>query len=177
MLGCEIYDVHSEHTAALERLDRLAQDGPNAAGLEDPIPSSDSDEDRGGRPNTQKSKMDQYRDQIRINALEAMQEISERMDKLAQDQPYAKNHRFLELRATASLYIGDLLLPAIRISPLDLRACHDQRLTEHEKARDALRKIQDTGGELDHQAMELLAGPGETLEHHTALTESALPIR
>jgi hypothetical protein len=176
MLGCEIYDAHSEQTAALERLERLAQDGSNEAGLEDPITSNDNDEDSVGRPNTQKSKMDQYRDQVRINALEAMQEISERMDKLAQDQPYAKNHRFLELRATASLYIGDLLLPAIRISPLDLRDCRDQRLAEHEKARDALRKIQDTGGELDHQAMEFLAEPSETLEHQMVSTQSALLI-
>jgi hypothetical protein len=162
MLGCDIYNTHTEHIMGLDRAAR-------EEALET-FEMYDIDED----PETQAK---QTRDELRLRALRTMRDVTKTMDELMQDMPYSKNAHLLRLRAMAALYVADLVIPVIDISPSAIHEAQRARQTEQQSARDLLTRIINNGGELDQAAMAVMNPPDENAQDSTISVYSSLPIR
>ncbi|PNY23967.1 Uncharacterized protein TCAP_06087 [Tolypocladium capitatum] len=181
MLGCEIYNVYAEHTAALARADEdaSARDRHHLADdVEQPVEFI-SDEAHGLEAHEHQAKLRAHRDQLRAQALVAMRDITDRMDTLMQQLPYYKNNHFLRLRATASLYAADLVVPASQTTPPQRHEAGNRRQLERQAAIDALHRLAENGGELDRTAQAILDGQVERGEESPSPSPlySSLPIR
>ncbi|KJK83414.1 hypothetical protein H634G_01543 [Metarhizium anisopliae BRIP 53293] len=118
------------------------------------------------------------RERNQIYAREALKDISKRMDSLINELPYSKNHHFLQLRATASLLIAELL---------GLDNGSQQGITneptaaiksEQEIASIMLQRIIDNGGHTARPLMDLM-GQCSNLkkESQQHVLYASLPIR
>jgi hypothetical protein len=97
---------------------------------------------------------------LRLEALRRMTDISQRMDMVMETIPFSRDHELLRLRAMVALYTGDLhMRPAPRSPPED-REDRRARAGQREKAKVLLRQIKTTGGGLRDHDERLL----ETLE-------------
>ncbi|KAF5025191.1 hypothetical protein F66182_2767 [Fusarium sp. NRRL 66182] len=171
LFSCEIYNAHTEHVLALNRLAHNVEQGPRRGsyGHDDSFGSDDTE--------TDEVRAVQKRDELRLQSLSAMQDITKRMDMLMQDMPYSRNQHYLRLRAMASFYIADLVLPASSSSMLQTQEAQRARQTEQTRARDALEKIVTYGGELDEAALNVLK-PSDDSEGDTSIPlYPTLPIR
>ncbi|EEU34386.1 uncharacterized protein NECHADRAFT_50250 [Fusarium vanettenii 77-13-4] len=171
LLSCEIHNTHTEHVLALERLARDAdQDSRRGSfGHDDSFGSDDTE--------NQEVRLAQRKEELRLQALGAMKDVTKRMDELMQDMPYSRNQHYLRLRAMASLYIADLVLPTGPTSAARFQQAQRTRQMEQKTARDELQKIITHGGELDEAAMAVL-NPSEDSEEDTSIPlYSSLPIR
>ncbi|PTD12316.1 hypothetical protein FCULG_00004703 [Fusarium culmorum] len=165
MFSCEIYNTHAEHTLALERLN---------SGEEDHRRESFGHDDSFGSDDTESSEK---KEELRLQALSSMQDITKRMDVLIQDMPYSRNQQYLRLRAMASLYIADLVVPVGPVSMLQTQQGQQARLMEQDRARKSLMRIVTYGGELDNAALRVL-NPSDNSEGDTSLSlYASLPIR
>ncbi|KAG8676061.1 hypothetical protein FPOAC2_02141 [Fusarium poae] len=175
MFSCEIYNTHAEHTLALERLSSSAEEDyrRESFGHDDSFGSDDLE--------SSEARLVRKKDELRRQTLSAMRDITKRMDALIQDMPYSRNQQYLRLRAMASLYIADLVVP---IGPGSMPQTqtqpeHEQqaRLKEQDRARKYLMRIVTYGGELDNAALRVL-NPSDDSEGDTSLSlYSSLPIR
>ncbi|KAF4446486.1 hypothetical protein F53441_9890 [Fusarium austroafricanum] len=171
LFSCEIYNTHAEHVLALERLAHGAEDGPRreSFGHDDSFTSDDME--------NLEAKRFQKRDVLRLQALSIMKEVTKRMDVLMQDMPYSRNQHYLRLRAMASLYIADLVLPINSISQFQAQEGQKARMMEQERARNLLGDIVTYGSELDNAALNVLNPSGGTEEDTSIALYSSLPIR
>ncbi|KAJ4314121.1 hypothetical protein N0V84_009055 [Fusarium piperis] len=171
LLSCEMYNTHTEHVLALGRLARDAdQDSRRGSfGHDDSFGSDDTE--------AQESRLAQRKEELRLQALGAMKDVTKKMDELMRDMPYSRNQHYLRLRAMASLYIADLVLPTGPTSAVRFQQAQRAREMEQKAARDELQKIITHGGELDEAAMAVL-NPSEDSEEDTSIPlYSSLPIR
>uniref|UniRef100_A0A4E9ELC7 Transcription factor domain-containing protein n=1 Tax=Gibberella zeae TaxID=5518 RepID=A0A4E9ELC7_GIBZA len=170
MFSCEIYNTHAEHTLALERLSSGEEDHRRESfGHDDSFGSDDTD--------SSEARLVQKKEELRLQALSSMQDITKRMDVLIQDMPYSRNQQYIRLRAMASLYIADLVVPVSPVSMLQTQQGQQARLMEQDRARKSLMRIVTYGGELDNAALRVL-NPSDDSEGDTSLSlYASLPIR
>ncbi|KAM0237198.1 hypothetical protein ACHAPO_004544 [Fusarium lateritium] len=171
MFSCEIYNAHAEHTLALERFSSGTEEDyrRESFGHDDSFGSDDTE--------SSEARLVRKKDELRLQALSAMQDITKRMDVLIQDMPYSRNQQYLRLRAMASLYIADLVVPIGPGSMLQTQQGQQARLMEQDRARKSLMRIVTYGGELDNAALRVL-NPSDDSEGDTSLSlYSSLPIR
>lgn len=174
MLSCEVYNTHTEHVMALSRLNEAARDWDE----EDPSFESFGDEGfKTEESGEREARLKRRQDELRLQALATMGDITKRMDGLMRDLPYSKNEHFLRLRAMASLYVADLVLPVVDVSLINIEEAQRRRLMEQRIAQDCLKKIIDNGGELDEGVLSILAPQNEDDEEPTMPLYSSLPIR
>lgn len=181
LLGCEIYNTYAEHTAALARADKDATpwDGQRPTDdVEQPVESV-GDGVRGQGAHEHQARLNAHKDRLRTRALAAMRDITGRMDTLMQQLPYYKNNHFLRLRATASLYAADLLVPAWQPTLPQRYDAENRRQLERQAAIDALHRLVENGGELDRTAQAILDGQVEKGDEPPSPSPlySSLPIR
>ncbi|KAM0248797.1 hypothetical protein ACHAP5_003287 [Fusarium lateritium] len=171
LLSCEIYNTHTEHVLALDRVARDAEDGHRRGSLEhdDSYGSDDTD--------SIEARLVQRKEGLRVQALSAMQDITKRMDVLLQDYPYSRDQHYLRLRAMASLYIADLVLPIGSVSTFQIHEGQKARSMEQESARTYLESIITYGGELDSAAFDVLKPSDDSEEDTSIPLYSSLPIR
>ncbi|KAF5578179.1 uncharacterized protein FSUBG_13846 [Fusarium subglutinans] len=169
--SCEIYNTHTEHILALDRLDsEIDEDSRRESFGNDESTASDETDSVEARKLHKK-------DELRVQALSIMKDITKRMDVLMQDMPYSRNQHYLRLRAMASFYMADLVLPISPISQYQAEAGQKARLMEQQSARNQLERIITYGGELDKAAWEALS-PSDDVEGDTSIPlYSSLPIR
>ncbi|KAF4463215.1 hypothetical protein FALBO_9957 [Fusarium albosuccineum] len=171
MLSCEIYNTHTEHVLALERVNREADEGTRreSFGHDESFGSDDTE--------THEARLVQRKEELRLQALAAVQDITKRMDGLMQDLPYSRNQHYLRLRAMASLYMADLVLPVGPASVVKLQESRKARQMEQQRAKDTLEKMITYGGELDEVAVSIV-NPSDDSEEDTSIPlYSSLPIR
>lgn len=173
MLSCEIYSAHAEHVISLYRLEEESQDWDedmdNAMG--------DDEETWESRQERRESRLNELKDKARKSTLETMKDITGRMENIAHVQPFPKNHSFLKLRATASLYMSDLVMPIAPASSFAEQEGQERRCHEQGIARAALEKVIELGGYLDRTAMIFLGVEDEEAGSPAAPVFSSLPIR
>lgn len=184
LLSCEVYNLHAEHVIGLRQLEeeeRLRKAGDLKQ--EDETFANDygyglyEEEEEGDTPE-QRSEA-QYlveKDKLRKRTLEGMEYIFKRMNDIIHELPYRKDVELLKLRATISLYLGDLLIPHTATSPLAMQRAQGERQEKHDEARAALESVLQLGGHLDPEAMAFL-GLDEEEEIHGPPMYSSLPIR
>ncbi|KAH8593034.1 hypothetical protein B0O99DRAFT_628684 [Bisporella sp. PMI_857] len=171
MLSCEIYGIQQDHAEGMEKIEEAEE---LLANDDEPITESsneDEEEDEedaandGGFTASQRRKARrrrrkeedfwQQREDVRVIALQASEELAARMDVMMNPLPYSDSHILLRLRGMVALYIGDLSVPA---PPLELeeedsddgpslnlrsrhgedterRLLHRQRQIDHEQGR------------------------------------------
>ncbi|KAF7560781.1 hypothetical protein G7046_g3365 [Stylonectria norvegica] len=171
LLGCEMYNTHTEHIMALERLENVPED------WDEETETTEEPYDPDGSFGAGEARLDQRREAVRLQALTAMRDLTKRMDGLMEDLPYSKNQHFLRLRAMAALYVADLVVPVADVSTLDMEEAHRRRELEQVTARSVLQKILDYGGALDQAALTILYPSGEEEDDHSMPLFSSLPIR
>ena len=187
LYSCEIYNVYSEHTAALAKLDAGEDDeegdsfgGEQGHDEEDilPMDTLDGDEEVATFRNREEFKLPvDRRDRIHNQTLAELTSISARMDALMREMPYSKNNPLLRLRAAAALYLADVLVSS---SGASTDGDQDARLrsdAERQKALRALQTVLQNGGVLDKSSLSLLEAQGEMEEPLAAHLYSTLPIR
>lgn len=164
-LGCDVYNAHAEHVLGLER---AAEDEALEAfdAFDDVVDPDEPDAE---------ARAAQARDELRLRALRAMRAVTKTMDELMAEPPYSKNAHMLRLRAMAALYVADLLVPVVQVSPSTMHEAQGARQTEQQSARHLLMKIINNGGELDPAATAVL-NPGDANAEDTSVY-SSLPIR
>ncbi|CAM1511123.1 Fc.00g086360.m01.CDS01 [Cosmosporella sp. VM-42] len=175
MLSCEIYNAHTEHMMALNRLDDGACDWDEEEPSYGYLGSDGGF--KGDESEQREIRMKQRREQLRQQALATMQEITRRMDMLMQDPPYSKSPYYLRLRAMASLYVADLVIPIADTLPRNMEEAQKRRRMEQETARAALQRIVDGGGQLDQAALAVLDLQDEDESDLAIPLYSSLPIR
>ncbi|ODA78495.1 hypothetical protein RJ55_05876 [Drechmeria coniospora] len=166
LLGCEIYNIHAEQQSALARLPVHAEPAcrnpqPSPAGnpenAQTRVPGLEPRDFAGHAEGPDgESNVNPFEDSIRKQALAGMRDISDRMDSLMQELPYRKNNQFLRLRATAALYMADLLVPPS--SQITGANHHEARRQQRQVAIDALKRLAENGGALDSIAQDILDG-------------------
>lgn len=161
MLGCEVYNAHAEHVITLRRIEEQDEWHDDAEDVDD----EDGPERAAKR-----------RDELRLQALQAMKDITRRMDGLMQDLPYSKSEHFLRLRAMASLYVADLLVPASELPNIQAQGSRAREL-EQDRARGFLQKVVDNGGDLDFASQAILDPDIEKHGQRKGPLHSSLPIR
>ncbi|KFA49558.1 hypothetical protein S40293_02878 [Stachybotrys chartarum IBT 40293] len=171
LLSCEIYNTHAEQVLALDRLH--AHDVFDQEEEEDDDFPDQYEDDGEGR---QQARLRAKEDRLRLQALETMRDIADRMDSLMQELPYSKNNDYLRLRAMAALYVADLVVPS-NASISDTLEAEGRRKTEQQAARNALQKIIRNGAELDDAAQSILDSLSGQGGHQEAAFRSSLPIR
>ncbi|EXA43519.1 hypothetical protein FOQG_06350 [Fusarium oxysporum f. sp. raphani 54005] len=171
LFSCEIYNTHTEHILALDRLESEIDEDPRreSFGNDESIASGETDSVETGRLHKK------Y--ELRVQALSIMKDITKRMDVLMQDMPYSRNQHYLRLRAMASFYIADLILPISPVSQFQAEEGQKARLMEQESARNHLERIITYGGELDKAAWDALNPSGDVEEDTSIPLYSSLPIR
>lgn len=186
LCSCEIYNIYSEHAASLSAAGVDADDSLVEGSLVDEdvdqrLETLIEDESfHAPRPRRTETASNR-KDKIRMQTLAAIKAVVARMDALMREPPYVKNHEMLRLRATASLFMADLVVPFDRVAySLDLSDVNEQRRRDIEAARRMLQTILDGGGALDEASLALAqADPDEVDESLPCASQiySALPIR
>ncbi|KAK7415618.1 hypothetical protein QQX98_005762 [Neonectria punicea] len=170
MLSYEIYNAHTEHVIALDRAVNAVEDeARQSVGIDDSYGSEE--------PEAREGQLKRRKEELRLQALATMRAITKRMGGLMQDLPYSRNHDLLRLRAMASLYVADLVVPVADVSSLGIHEAQHARQMEQQIARDSLMEIVNKGGQLDEAALAILY-PSEEGGKDTAVPlYSSLPIR
>ncbi|KAJ2969211.1 hypothetical protein NQ176_g8787 [Zarea fungicola] len=176
LYSCEIYNVYSEYIAGLA--------SRHAAGIPDErLAEDESDlrletllEDESFQ--TPQEIQHSPKERLRLWSLEALNTVANRMDVLMRDMPYEKNHELLRLRAAASLFMADLLVPFENVMTAQLHHVDEHRCQEVATAKRALQMILQSGGELD-EALQTLAESDDGDENISYESQilSVLPIR
>jgi hypothetical protein len=117
------------------------------------------------------------RESTRLHAYETMKDIVKRMDLLIQELPYSKNHHFLQLRATASHFIADLLAPEAGGQQKNTKEILAARRSEQEVASNMLQKIVDAGGHIAIPFMGTTEQDSDSREESPHELYVSLPIR
>lgn len=172
LLSCEVYNTHTEHVLALQRAVREANEvgyGQDAYGADDSF-GSDS-------PEAREVRLQERKEELRLQALASLKDIATRMDGLLQDLPYSRNPHYLRLRAMAHLYMADLSLPLGPSSAPKLQGAQRARQMEQEGARNALERFVAYGGELDEATLAVLNPSDEEEDDPSMPLYSSLPIR
>ena len=170
LISCEIYNVHAEHVIASRHVD----DGDLQTGEEDM--GEHSDQEESPEVNQASRASIKIKDEYRAQALREMERIAQRMDVLGQGQPFDKNQDFLKLRATASLYMADLVTSLQATSAPEQGQSRRQR--EHDTAKGALEKIIGLGGHVDPSTLAFFGMDEESEDPPLMMpTYSSLPIR
>jgi len=96
-----------------------------------------------------------------------------------QQLPVRKSNHFLRMRATASLYLADLLVPVVQMAGEQLHDVAMRRQRELETAVNALDRLLENGGELDDVARAVLEGQHVKAEEYLSPPPlyPSLPIR
>lgn len=173
LYSCEIYSVYSEHITGLATR--------HAAGILDELPAEDESDlqlETLVEDESFHTPQHSLKERLRLRSLGALNTVANRMDVLMRDMPYEKNHELLRLRATASLFLADLLVPFENVMTVQLHHVDEQRCREVATAKRALRIIMQSGGELD-EASRALAESGDADENMSYDSQilSVLPIR
>ncbi|KAG8414290.1 hypothetical protein J3459_014883 [Metarhizium acridum] len=184
MLTCEVYSCHAMYTS---------EDSPTTALELDPeeTPSQISDRysedvyqnDQSGmainveQPGSEVDFRIQ-KERTQLHAHEALKDISKRMDSLINELPYSKNHHFLQLRATVSLLIAELLTLGYGSQQAITNETSAAIKSEQEIASVMLQRIIDNGGNTARPLMDLM-GQCSNLkkESQQRLLYASLPIR
>ncbi|KAL6402853.1 hypothetical protein AUP68_12180 [Ilyonectria robusta] len=170
MLSCEIYNAHTEHILALDRtVSATLDESPQSFGADDSFGSEE--------PEEREAQLQRRKEELRLQALATMRAITKKMDTVMQDLPYSRNHQLLRLRAMASLYVADLVVPVGDISSQNIQNAQRARDMEQQVARDALMEIVNNGGEHDQAALAVLYPADEGERDPTMPLYSSLPIR
>lgn len=168
MLGCEVYNAFAEHRIGLKLLQSKNSEESGDDVDTDGIKTAVVDQD---------AKLVQHKEKLRKVTLRTMVDITKRMDRLIQDQPYDKDDNFLSLRATASLYLADLLMPtAGSTTTRELEKASERRAMEQGIASMYLRKMYDAGCRLDDATLAFLNAHEEDPASPDR-THELLPIR
>ncbi|KAF4952383.1 hypothetical protein FGADI_6815 [Fusarium gaditjirri] len=170
LFSCEIYNTHAEHILALDRLESEIDEDPRRESFSNESIASDETDSIEARKLHKK-------DELRVQALFIMKDITKRMDALMQDMPYSRNQHYLRLRAMASFYIADLVPPISPASQFQAEEGQKARLMEQESARNHLERIVLYGGELDKAAWNALNPSGDAEDDTSIPLYSSLPIR
>jgi hypothetical protein len=149
--GYEIYNVHAEQRLALQRLTTEAtawddddDDDGEAAGTDDERGPGDGD--AAPRLGRREARLRQARDHIRRQALAAITDVTDRMDRVLESTPFSKSADLLRLRGMAALYVGDLLVPEVYRFRSEVEDARRRRLAEQERARKLFERMR--GGRL-----------------------------
>lgn len=171
LFSCEIYNTHTEHILAIDRLESEIDEESRreSFGNDESIASDETD-------NVEARKL-LKKDELRVQALSIMKDITKRMDVLMQDMPYSRNQHYLRLHAMASFYIADLLIPISPVSQYQAEEVQKARLAEQQSARNHLERIITYGGELDKAAWKALNPSGDVEGDTSIPLYSSLPIR
>ncbi|KAK7423775.1 hypothetical protein QQZ08_008930 [Neonectria magnoliae] len=170
MLSCEIYNAHTEHVMALDRaVDAVEDEARQSVGVDDSYGSEE--------PESREGQLKRRKEELRLQALATMRAITKRMGGLMQDLPYSRNHDLLRLRAMASLYVADLVMPVVDVSPIGIHEAQHARQMEQQIARDSLMEIVNKGGQLDEAVLVILYPLEEGGKDPAVPLYSSLPIR
>ncbi|KAF7543269.1 hypothetical protein G7Z17_g10877 [Cylindrodendrum hubeiense] len=170
MLSCEIYNAHTEHIMALDRAIGASQDESRLSfGADDSFGNEE--------PESREVELQRGKERLRLQALTTMRAITKRMDQVMQELPYSKNHHLLRLRAMASLYVADLVVPVGDVSLSSIQDAQRARHMEQQIARDALMEMVNNGGQQDEAALAVLYPSNEGGGDPTMPLYSSLPIR
>lgn len=149
LLRCEIYNIHAEHRIALSTYEQgLNHDDADI----DP----DLEDASASLEELMMTRLAAARDRIRQQTLMSMRDMSFKMRRLMQDQPYSKDPQFQELLATVSLYIADLVLPTAPASPRTIQQASEEYQRERDTAWTTFRLAQASGRWLDPVASAFL---------------------
>ena len=176
ILGCETYNAHAEQAIALSALEEASREWDDETDR-DGHAFEDEPDFAGAATRSQTDRMGELKDEIRLQALAIMKDVSRRLAGLIAEPPYSKDVRFLRLQAMAFLYVGDLLIPLSKVSLTRRAEAEGARVREQEAARLALTKIQANGGELDDASSAFLKLEEDFEEGTAAPLYSSLPIR
>ena len=109
-------------------------------------------------------------------ACQTMEDIATRMDKLLDERPYSRNNYFLQLRATVSLLLADLLSHGLtaRSDPGGTRV-----ELERQTARNLLQRIVENGGRLGEHLVPVTRHAEDLVEDESVNGSLyiSLPIR
>lgn len=159
MMGCEMYNAHAQHISFLAG---VVDNAGHRHKPESMMPDSytetvDHSEDPPGAPATSSSAM--HPDNTRLpstneanahsRALATMRDILQRLDKLMQEPPYRKHNQFIRLRAMASLYISDLIVPLGKNSSSVNDFSQYKSELEQPEARQFLEELEKPGARLE----------------------------
>ncbi|CVK97306.1 uncharacterized protein FMAN_11439 [Fusarium mangiferae] len=171
LFSCEIYNTHTEHILALDRLENEIDEESRreSFGNDESIASDETD--------SVEARKLLKKDELRVQTLSIMKDITKRMDTLMQDMPYSRNQHYLRLHAMASFYIADLVIPISPVSQYQAEEVQKARLTEQQSARNHLERIITYGGELDKAAWKALNPSGDVEGDTSIPLYSSLPIR
>ncbi|KAI1028616.1 hypothetical protein LB503_002331 [Fusarium chuoi] len=171
LFSCEIYNTHTEHILAIDRLEsEIDEESRRESFGNDESTASDETDSVEARKLLKK-------DELRVQALSIMKDITKRMDVLMQDMPYSRNQHYLRLHAMASFYIADLVIPISPVSQYQAEEVQKTRLMEQQSARNHLERIITYGGELDKAAWKALNPSGDVEGDTSIPLYSSLPIR
>ncbi|OAA44391.1 hypothetical protein NOR_04119 [Metarhizium rileyi] len=181
MLSCEVYSCHATYASANESMT-----SPPSFGREEvhTQTANRGSEDAYEHEQPELTTILEQPDpqiswqQSRLHAYETLQDISRRMDLLIDGLPYSKNHYFLQLRATVSLLIADILTTKKGSEESITKEAAAAIKSEQGIASTMLQKIIDNGGHTARPLMDLVdqqPNPRETLQQHTLY--ASLPIR
>ncbi|TDZ27612.1 hypothetical protein CTRI78_v012228 [Colletotrichum trifolii] len=166
LLSYEIYQIHQSHAACLRRLELDAEDWEDEIWQDDSLHSvdetmADAIHPRAGVPLWQTGsrgrRLCHERDQIRLQTLDSLRHIANRMDDLLEDRPYSTNPELLRLRGMVSLYMGDLLIPAESCNEGHVVDTNSRRAIERHNARSRFQRMLEHGGRPDAFIHEILA--------------------
>lgn len=156
LLRCEIYNVYTEHQLALGKV----EDGTHGSDVdEDDLASHD-----GFLEDSPTERIVAARERFRQRAFAGMQDISQRMNWLAPDQPYSKSSQFHELLGAVFLYMADLAVPSVPASPHAMQQGREQREGKLEAAWNTLQKARACGAHLDPVSLAFLSTKAEEYE-------------
>ncbi|KAM3436828.1 hypothetical protein MY4824_004111 [Beauveria thailandica] len=186
LYSAEIYNIYSEHTASLSGTGgRGADDSLADEGLADDEPDPwletllENESFHASRPRWREEAASNPKDQVRLHTLTAIKAVVARMDAIMREPPYNKSHEMLRLRAAASLFMADLVVPFDKTAaPGELHDFNEQRRRDIEVARRTLQIIVQSGGNLD-EVSRALAESDDVDEAFPIASEiyTALPIR
>ncbi|ATY60764.1 Transcription initiation factor Rrn11 [Cordyceps militaris] len=187
LYSAEIYNIYAEHTTGLLGVDADADLDVDDSLVDESLVGDDAGlrletllEDESFHV-TQTRHQDaalHSKDKVRTRTLAAIKAVVTHMDNLMRDLPYTKNHEMLRLRAAASLFMADLVVPFDETANPELHDVKEQRRRDIEVARRALQTVLESGGTLDEASRDLVES--DDVDESLPMTSqiySALPIR
>jgi hypothetical protein len=186
LFSAEMEAAYAAHKRGLERLQRdggWEEDAGDDMDVEEPF-DYDLNGDRGvmGEIDRQIASAQEHlrglkEDQLRLEALQRMIDIAQRMDTVMEMVPFSRDHELLRLRAMVALYIGDLYVPPPPRSSSEDRDTRRARAGQRAKAKGLLRRIKEGGGELkDHDKALLESLVSDDEEDDEEEGTSVLPM-
>lgn len=166
LFSAEMEAAHAAHKRGLAKLQQSGSWEEEEGGMDvdEPIDYGldglGEGELGGDRPETDHHLLDLSRrelklrekeNNLRLEALRRMTDVSQRMDMVMETIPFSRDHELLRLRAMVALYTGDLYMRPAPRSPPEDREDKRARAGQREKAKVLLRQIKTTrGGLRDH---------------------------